>query len=154
MENISNNIEEINNEFCQLVGLKKAKSFILNNNSGEIRYYAHSSGKYKCPKGWTNVTTGILDKAVYPDMTEPYNFCLLLNVQWDIFESLGASYSKVGDESFEINYIMNKIQGIKMARSFGAGQLLDDYIAQLKQTQFYYDIGESYDKQVSITKKN
>jgi hypothetical protein len=154
MEIDSNHLEELNKEFSELVGIKKVRAFIINKDSEEIRYYSHPSAVYKIPKGWENVITGVLKNAIYPDFTEPYNFIKLINIQWEVFGSLGPQYNKLMNEPFELNYLINKIQGIKIARSFGGGELLDEYIEKVRKTDFDYDIGESDDYVLSTGKED
>lgn len=135
-------IDNLNKKFSELMGVKKIHSLVKNNDTNEVRYYAHRSGAYKKPKGWKNVTAIVLPKPIYPDFTKPSNFTKLLNIQWDIFRSLGPQYTKVMDEPFEVNYLVNKIQGIQVCRAFGGGELLDDYIKVVRNTEFEYDIME------------
>ena len=142
MEIASEQLEKLNQEFCELIGIKKVQSFIINDDTEEIRYYSHPSGAYKTPKGWENITSGILSKPIYPDFTNPNNFIKLLNIQWQIFGSLGPQYNKVANESFQVNYLVTKIQGIKMCQSFGGGELLDEYIKAVRECDFEYDILE------------
>lgn len=135
-------IQDINAEFAQLVGIKKVQAFIVNNKDGEVRYYSHPSSAYRTPKGWEDFSVGILEEPVYPDFTTPYNFATLLNIQWEIFGSLGPQYQRVADESFPVNYLVTKIQAIKVCRSFGGGDLLDEYIKRVREADFDYEILE------------
>ena len=141
METISpEGIKILNKKFCELVGIRKISAYITNNDTQETRYYAYPSAIYKPPKGWVNTTSGVFSEPKYPDLTKPNNFIKLINIQWDLFKNLGPQYIKISDESFEVNYLTTKIAGIKLCQSFGGGELLEEYLETVRNTDFYYDL--------------
>ena len=134
--------QQLCKQLCDLVGIKPVRCFIYNNSTGEIRYYTHRTGKYKIPKGWNNYITGTYDEPVYPDFTEPENFVKLLDIQWQIFGSLGPQYVKADNESFPLNYLYTKVKAINLCKSFGGADMLDKYIEQVRYTDFNYPLPE------------
>ena len=132
-------INQLNKEFGNLVGLKPVSSFIINNDTGEIRFYNCKSSIYKKPKGWTNTYCGVFKEPIHIDFTSPTNFQKLINVQWRIFNSLGPKYERIKDEPFEVAYLNSKIAAIKIAKSFGGGEMLNAYIDEVARTDFVYD---------------
>lgn len=135
--------EQINDEFCKEIGIKKASCFLLNKDTNEVRYYTNLSGLYKKPQGWTNISKHKFNKPKYPDFIKnPFNFTLLLNVQWYMFGELGDIYKRNGEECFEANYLKTRLKAIKMCRSFGGGEMLDEYKKQLQNLPLDYEEDE------------
>lgn len=132
--------EQLNEEFCRTCGIKKSICYLRNLDTGEIRYYSHISGLYRTPVGWKEVDGAqFADEPIYPDLiNNPKNFCALLNIQWNLFGELGQAYKKVTDESFQINYLKTRLLAIKMCKSFGGGEMLNEYLKQVKETKFDY----------------
>ena len=93
-------------------------------------------------KGWkeTDVHTVRYDIDMYPDFTEPDNFCNLINIQWKIFGSLGDQYTLISDENFQCNYLYNKIQGIKAMLSYGGSNVLQEYIEAIHNMPIKLDL--------------
>lgn len=131
--------ETLNTEFCKEVGIKSAACYLLNVETGEIRFYTNLSGMYKKPSGWKKIQTYKFDKPRYPDLiNNPFNFMLLLNVQWCMFGEIGDVYKREGNESFEYNYLKTRLTAIKMTKSFGGGEMLDEYKRVIQEMQFDY----------------
>jgi hypothetical protein len=63
---------------------------------------------------------------------------LLLNVQWMMFGEIGVVYKREGNESFEYNYLKTRLTAIKMTKSFGGGEMLDEYKRVIQEIQFDY----------------
>ncbi len=134
--------EKINEEFCKEVGIKKACCYLLNKDTKEKRYYSNLSGLYKKPKNWKNIL-GRKFKSCYPDLiNNPSNFCALLNIQWFLFGQLGNVYERTGDECFEVNYLKTRLNALKLSRSLGGGDMLEEYKNLVKQITFEYNIEE------------
>lgn len=130
---------ELVDEFCKEVGIKKACCYLLNEDTDEIRFYSNLSGLYKKPVGWNRIDKGKFNPR-YPNLLDPYNFTLLLNVQWDLFGKLGDCYKRNGDESFEENYLKTRLQAMKMCKSYGGGDMLEEYKKQVKDLPFYWEV--------------
>lgn len=129
----------LNNEFCKECGIKKAVCCLYNKDTGEIRFYSSMSGAYKKPSGWKNIEVIKFDKPKYPDLiNNPLNFSILINIQWDMFGEIGDAYKKNGTESFEYNYVKTRLTAIKMCKSFGGGEMLDEYKKILSEILFDY----------------
>ena len=142
--------QELNDEYCKLVGIKKIKYQVLNKDTYELKYF---SGKVKLPKSWTNIQVMEFDKPRYPDFIDnPYNFMLLVNTQWFLFGELGACYTQQEKETFECNYLYSKIKAMEMCDSFGGGEMMEEYKKQVQNLNFNYrrpeDIlaGDSYEE--------
>lgn len=132
--------KQINDEFCKEVGIKKACCYLLNEDTQEIRYYSNLSGLYKRPKNWKNIQAKKF-KNCYPDLIHnAHNFCALLNVQWFLFGQLGDVYERTGDECFEVNYLKTRLKALKLSRSLGGGDMLQEYKKLVKDIIFEYDI--------------
>lgn len=130
--------KQINEEFCKEAGLKKACCYLLNKDTDEIRYYTNLSGLYKKPKNWKHIEKGKFEPC-YPDfINNPYNFCTLLNVQWFLEGKLGDVYKRNGNETFEENYLKTRLQAMKMCKSLGGGEILDEYKKQLQELPLIY----------------
>ena len=130
--------KEINDEFCKEVGLTKKCCYLLNKDTGELRFYSNLSGLYKKPSGWKHIEKGKFEPR-YPDfINNPFNFCILLNVQWYLEGKLGDVYTRNGDESFECNYLKTRLKALKMCKALGGGEILDEYKKQLKELSFDY----------------
>lgn len=130
---------EINKEFCKEVGIKKACCYLLNKDTQEIRYYCNLSGLYKIPKKWKNVEKGVFKEPCYPDLiNNAYNFSALINVQWFLFGELGDVYQRTGNETFEVNYLKTRLKAIKMCKSFGGGEMLEEYKRLVREIPFDY----------------
>lgn len=129
--------EQINEEFCKEVGLKKVSCYIENEDTGEVRFYVSPSGVYKKPKGWNKIKTHKFEQPKYPDLiNNPYNFSMLLNTQWYIFGQLGDVYTKTGHECFEANYVKTRLKALKMCKCLGGGEMLEEYKKAIQSTQF------------------
>ena len=130
---------DLNTEFCKECGIRQAACYNLNKDTGEIRFYSSLSGAYRKPSGWKHVETFKFDKPRYPDLiNNPINFSALINIQWDMFGELGDVYKKNGKESFEYNYVKTRLTAIKMCKSFGGGEMLDEYKKAIQNTLFDY----------------
>lgn len=130
---------DLNTEFCKEIGIKPAICYIVNSETGEIRFYANLSGLYKKPVGWTKIETYRFDKPKYPDLiNNPVNFSKVLNVQWYMFGEMGDIYKREGQETFEYNYIKTRLTAIKMTKSFGGGEMLDEYKKAIRELCFEY----------------
>lgn len=128
----------INDQFCKEVGIKKACCYLLNKDTGEIKFYSNLSGLYKKPKDWKHIEKGKFDPK-YPDLiNDSFNFMNVLNVHWYLFGDLGDVYKKTGDENFESNYLKTRLSAIKMCKSFGGGELLEEYKKQLRELPLNY----------------
>ena len=131
--------EKLNAEFCKECGIKQAICYIVNPETGEIRFYSNISCAYKKPSGWNKVESYRFDKPRYPDLiNNPNNFSALINIQWDMFGELGDAYKKSGKESFEYNYVKTRLTAIKMCKSFGGGEMLEEYKKAIQATLFDY----------------
>lgn len=128
----------INNVFCEETGIKKVKCYVKNKETGEIRFYSNRSSKYRLPKNWKEVETFTFNKPVYPNLFDPHNFLMLLNVQWYLFGSLGCQYRIMEDEEFQTNYLITRIKAIQLSKSLGGGELLDMYMDELQNMEFDY----------------
>ena len=135
----------LNTEFCKEVGIKQAACYIVNPDTNEIRFYSNLSGLYKKPAGWKKVEAYKFDIPKYPDLiTNPFNFSLLINVQWFMWRELGNVYTQEGKETFEYNYVKKRLEAMKMARSFGGGDKLDEYKDTIRNLPFdYFDLMEN-----------
>lgn len=132
--------KQINDEFCKEAGIKKACCYLLNKDTDEIRFYSNLSGLYKKPAGWVNIEKGKFESC-YPDfINNSYNFCTLLNVQWYLFGELKDVYRRTGNESFEVNYLKTKLKAMKLCRSLGGGEMMDEYKKKLQQLPFDYEV--------------
>lgn len=130
--------EQINQEFCKEVGIKKACCYLLNKDTNEIRFYSNLSGLYKKPKDWKNIEKGKFDSK-YPDLiNNPINFSLLLNIQWYLFGELGDVYRRTGNECFEANYLKTRLNALKVCKSFGGGEMLEEYKKRVREIPFDY----------------
>lgn len=144
MQELTN--EQINEEFCKEVGIKKACCYLQNKDTDEIRFYSNLSGLYKKPKNWKNIQKGKFEPC-YPDfINNSYNFCILLNVQWYLFGELGDVYRRNGNESFEVNYLKTRLNALKVCKSLGGGEMLDEYKKQLKELPFDYLKEDNYER--------
>lgn len=131
--------QQINDEFCKEMGLRKIKCVLTNTDTNEQRSYTTLSGIYKPPKNWKHYTYQIFDNPNYPDIiTNPNNFCKILNVQWDLFNSIGETYTKTGEETFQEAYIKMRLRAIKLCKSLGGGDGLDTYMDRIKQLKFEF----------------
>lgn len=131
--------EELNTEFCKEVGIKQATCYLLNKETGEVRFYSTQSGLYKKPSGWNKIEQYKFEKPKYPDLiNNPFNFSALINVQWYMFGDLGDAYKRNGEESFEYNYVKTRLTAMKMCKSFGGGEMLDEYKKALREIMFDY----------------
>lgn len=133
------NIKEINNRFCELVGIKPIKSALLNLDTGELRTYLTTSCLYKKPKGWINIEVYTFDKPIYPDFTNPINFSLLIEVQWKMFGTIGEQYVKINEESFAANYLYTKLRAVEILKSYGGSDALDEYCKALQGLDFFWN---------------
>ena len=142
--------QEINDEFCKEVGIRKTCCYIYNKDTSEIRYYTTNSGLYKSPKTWKHVIKGKYEPR-YPNLiSNPYNFLLLLNIQWFMFGELGDTYRRTGEETFEANYVKTRLKALKMCRSLGCGEgdMFNVYKERVRELPFtymdnlYMDMGE------------
>lgn len=133
------NPKQINNRFCELVGIRPIKSALINTDTGQLRTYVTTSCLYKKPKGWENVEVYTFDEPIYPDFTEPLNFNMLLEVQWQMFGTLGEQYTKLKNESFAVNYLFTKLKAIEILLSYGGSDTLDAYCKQIRELNFYWD---------------
>lgn len=131
-------VEDMCKELSELADVKPMKAFIFNKDTKELRFYTRKNPK--TPKDWTNCIKGNFETPVYPDYTEPYNFTKFINVQWDLFGSIGPQYFKIDQESFEAKYLFIKIQAIKMHRNYGGSSHLDNYLKTLRETKFDYPL--------------
>ena len=130
---------DLNTEFCKEVGIKPAACYLLNPDTGETRFYSNLSGLYKKPAGWENVESYKFEKPKYPDLiSNPYNFSQVVNVQWFMFGEMGDIYKREGQETFEYNYIKTRLTAMKMTRSFGGGEMLDEYKKAIRELVFEY----------------
>lgn len=130
--------EKINQEFCKEVGIKKACCYLQNRDTGEIRYYSNLSGLYKNPKNWKNIIRKKIEPC-YPDIINDYkNFSLVINTHWDLFGELGEAYYRTGLESFEANYLKTRIRAMKMCKSLGGGDMLEEYKKSIRELPLNY----------------
>lgn len=131
--------DTLNKEFCKECGIKQATCYILNTETNEVRFYKKLSGTKKKPIGWKNTEIYKFNKPKYPDLiNNPYNFLTLLNIQWDMFGEVGEIYKKNGKEPFEYNYLKTRLSAIKMCKSFGGGEMLDEYKKAIQTAPFNY----------------
>lgn len=131
--------EALNTEFCKECGIKQAACYLVNKDTGEMRFYTGISGLYKQPSGWKKIGAYKFDKPKYPDViNNSFNFTMILNVQWMMFGELGDVYKREGDESFEYNYIKTRLTAMKMAKSFGGGEMLEEYKKAIQSLPFDY----------------
>ena len=72
-------------------------------------------------------------------INNPFNFCTLINVQWYLEGKLGDVYKRNGDESFEANYLKTRLNAMKMCKSLGGGEILEEYKKQLRELSFDYE---------------
>lgn len=132
--------QQINEEFCKEIGIKKACCYLLNKDTDEIRFYSNVSGLYKKPAGWKNIEKQKFE-ACYPDfINNCYNFCMLLNVQWYLFGELGDVYKRNGNEPFELNYLKMRLKAIKLCKSFGGGEMLEEYKKKVRELPLDYEV--------------
>ena len=132
--------KKLNTEFCDLVGIPKVYGYIKNLDTNETRIYHSRSSLYRIPKGWTNYKVTKLEP-VYPDLTESNNFVKLINIQFELFGVINADrYIRVKDENFQTSYLHNRVQGIKLCKAFGGGDMLDLYIKTVRDTEFNYSL--------------
>ena len=135
--------ETVNIEFRKEVGIKSVACYLVNAETGEVRFYSNMSGLYKKPSGWKKIQAYKFDKPRYPDLiNDPCNFSMLLNVQWMMFGEIGDVYKREGDESFEYNYIKTRLTAIKMTKSFGGGEMLEEYKRVIQELPFNYLLEE------------
>ena len=131
--------EELNEAFCEELELKKALVQVTNMETGEARAYSSKSSLYRLPVGWNNVETIEFDAPRYPDfINNNNNFCKLLNIHWFMFKHLGNQYTQNDLESFQYNYIETRLKAIQMCKSFGGGEMLEEYIKTVRNTMFDY----------------
>lgn len=134
--------ETLNAEFCKECGIKQAVCYLLNKETGEIRFYSGLSGLYKHPSGWKKIEAFKFDKPRYPDLiNNPFNFSELINIQWYMFGEIGDVYKREGNETFEYNYVKTRLAAMKMTKSFGGGEMLEEYKKAIQEIPFDY-IGE------------
>ena len=131
-------MDNLNEQFCKEVGIKQVVCYLFNPDTQEIRFYSNLSGLYKKPVGWKNIEQYKLEKPLYPDLFYPNNFCKLLNIQWKMFGELGDIYKKTGTESFEYCYLKTRLTAMKMAKSFGGGEMLEEYKKAVRDCDFEY----------------
>lgn len=142
----------VNDEFCEIAGVKRVCCCLRNLDTGEIRYYSNLSSLYKKPVGWENYDGfKISDIPIYPDLiNNDTNFIKLLNVQWGMFRSLGQCYKNYEDEPFQATYVKTRLNGIKTCKTFGGGKMLDKYLEAIRRIDFEYgvipDVIVEYDK--------
>ena len=72
------------------------------------------------------------------NMDKNYNFSALINVQWFLFGELGDVYQRTGNETFEVNYLKTRLKAIKMCKSFGGGEMLEEYKRLVREIPFDY----------------
>ena len=131
--------EQLNTEFCKECGIKQAACYLLNPDTGEVRFYSNISGLYKHPVTWKKVEQYRFDKPRYPDLiTNHYNFTKLINIQWKMFGEIGDVYKKTGNESFEYCYLKTRLTAIKMCKSFGGGEMLEEYKKAIRESEWDY----------------
>lgn len=130
--------QQINDEFCKEVGIKKACCSLFNEETGEIRYYTNLSGLYKQPVGWKHIRKEKFDLC-YPDLiNNEFNFCGLLNIQWFLDGQLGDVYKRNGTETFQVNYLKTRLKALKLCRALGGGEMLEEYKKRVKELPFEY----------------
>ena len=139
------NPEELNKEFCKLVGIRPIKGALINDDTGEVRTYISSNSVYKTPKGWTNFKSVIFKEPMYPNFLELENFYALLELQWQIFGSLGGSYNKIDNENFITNYLYNKVKAIQILKSYGGSEMLDIFIKEIQKLNYSFNVEVDYD---------
>ena len=47
-------------------------------------------------------------------------------------------YIKLKDECFQATYLRTQLMAIKMSKSFGGGEMLDEYLKAIKSAYFEY----------------
>ena len=134
-------IDSLNEEFCKEVGIKKIAGILINCDTDEIRYYSSVSSLKKIPAGWKSCKAIKFEKPLYPDLINNCNnFCALLNIKWDMFKELNNQpYIKLKEECFQATYIRTQLMAIKMSKSFGGGEMLNNYINAIKSTMFEFE---------------
>ena len=55
-----------------------------------------------------------------------------------MFGEMGDIYKREGQETFEYNYIKTRLTAIKMTKSFGGGEMLDEYKKAIRELCFEY----------------
>lgn len=132
----------LNEQFCKEVGIKYASCYLYNPETKEIRFYSNLSGLYKQPSGWKKIEQYKFKEPKYPDLiNNPFNFSTLINIQWKMFGEIGDAYLRTGDESFEYNYVKTRLTAMKMCKSFGGGEMLEEYKKALREASFdYFDM--------------
>lgn len=133
-------LDKLNEEFCKEVGLKKIVCVLTNLDTNETRYYSSLSALSRFPVGWVNCEAIRFEKPIYPDLIfNCNNFCTLLNIKWDMFKELNNQpYIKLKDECFQATYLRTQLMAIKMSKSFGGGEMLDEYLKAIKNAYFEY----------------
>lgn len=134
------NPREINNKFCELIGMKPIKAVLLNVDTKEVKTYFSISCLYKKPKGWVNTKICILKTPLFPDFTDPINFSKLIELQWEMFGNIGDQYFRMRNESFAVNYLFSKVRAIETLLSYGGSEMLEEYIDRIYSTNFYIDL--------------
>lgn len=130
--------QNLNDQFCKEVGIKRVVCYIFNTDTNEVRFYSNLSGLYKKPKGWKNIEAYKLEKPLYPNLMDSKNFSKLINIQWKMFGEIGDVYKKSGNESFEYCYVKTRLMAMKMAKSFGGGDMLEEYKKAVRDCEFSY----------------
>lgn len=160
MDSISNELfpkplteSELIKEFCDEAGIKPIKYILFEPNLNEYRLYSSRTALYKKPSGWGETELTTLDTPIYPDLiNDPENFLMVLNLQWDMFEELGDVYQKERDESFQYNYLNTKLKALKMCKSFGGGEMMEEYKKELRKLNYGYDINNDINNYSTIIK--
>lgn len=137
MEEIKETIKEINKEFCQLVGINPICGIIINTDTKEIRKYKVKSSLYRRPKNWQNCIALKFKQPIYPDFSLPENFVLLMELNWQMFGTIGEQYQNY-NESFVYNYLDNRVKAIRMIQSYGGSETVDLYIKEVQNLKYVY----------------
>ena len=131
--------DDLNKEFCKEVGIKPVSSYIINKDTGEVKFFTRKTAAPKLPTDWKNIIAAEFKHKRYPDLiNNPYNFTALLNVQWFMFGELGDVYTRDGTESFEYKYVKTRLTAMKLAKSYGGGEMLEAYKKALRELSLDY----------------
>ena len=134
-----NDVEQLNITFCELVGIKPIRALLIAED-GEVKPYTTTNCIYRKPKGWENSEVVTFDYPKYPDFTEEHNFCILINIQWELFGNLGDQYLKMKEESFPVNYLYTKIKAIQTMKAYGGSDMLNEFCERVRNSDYEYFI--------------
>lgn len=132
--------KEVNEVFCKTIGIKPLAGVIINLDTNEVRYYQCPTSLYRKPVGWSNIKTICFKEPMYPNFLDPYNFIMLMEVQWLVFGCIDNQYKRIKNESFPVNYLYSKIKAIETLRNYGGSEMMDIYIDMIKDIRFTIEV--------------